>query len=226
MRIVSFNIQHGRGPRGEIDLQALGSYCAGLRADVLGLQEVDVGARRSGYVDQAGFVARATGMTKVFGQAHRLGWRGLYGNALLVRGRVADVDRLALPRLARHEPRAALVARAVLPDCEFSLAVTHLSVDPRESRAQLDAVLAALSARPLPRVVLGDLNLGPDDVADAFAAAGMSMADPAMPTFPAASPRARIDHVAVAGLEVLGVEVPAAGPISDHRPLLVHVVGG
>lgn len=225
MRIVSFNIQHGLGPGGEVHASALATYCAGLRPDVLGLQEVDIGARRSGYVDQAQLIARMTAMTKVFGRARRLGWRGAYGNVLLVRGTVADVEHIVLPKLSRHEPRAAIVARAALADGELSLAVTHLSVDPQESRIQLDAVLAGLSNRPLPRVVLGDLNLQAREVSEAFAAAGMSMADPVEPTFPASAPRARIDHVAVAGLQVLGVQVPAAAPVSDHRPLVVDVAG-
>lgn len=226
MRIVSFNIQHGLGPGGVVDAAALASYCAELRGDVIGLQEVDVGARRSGRVDQAESVALATGMTKVFGRAHRIRLRGSYGNVLLVRGTLADVDPIVLPRMSRHEPRAAIIARAALAEGELSLAVTHLSVDPHESRAQLEAVLAAVSKRPLPRVVLGDLNLRAEDVADAFTAAGLSLVDPVTPTFPAVAPRARIDHVAVAGLKVLGVKVLPAAPVSDHRPLLVEVADG
>lgn len=223
MRIVTFNIQHGRGGDGAVDCPALASYCAGLRADVLGLQEVDVRARRSGGVDQAAAVAGAAAMTKVFGRACRVGVRGAYGNALLVRGAAAAVEEVALPRVARHEPRTAVLAQAHLPGGELSVAVTHLSVDPSESRRQLDAVLRALSERPLPRLLLGDLNLVADDVAAAIAAAGMSLADPTVPSFPAVAPRARIDHIAVAGLDVVSVEVPPAAPVSDHRPVVAEV---
>lgn len=226
MRIVSFNIQHGRTSEGGVDTRALAAYCAGLGADVLGLQEADVGAGRSGRADQPAEVARAAGMTEVFGRVRRIGWRGAYGNALLVRGSVTDVERIVLPRLSRHQPRGAIVARAVLAQGEVSLAVTHLSVEAREGRPQLDAVLEALSRRALPRVLLGDLNLRGGAIAAAIAAADMSLADPTVPTFPASAPRARIDHVAVAGLQVLGVEVPAAPPVSDHRPLVVEVGNG
>lgn len=223
MRIVSFNIRHGLRTEGGVDTSALAAYSAALGADVLGLQEVDAGAGRSGRVDQAAVTADRAGMTAVFGAARRMGWRGAYGNALLVRGALLDVERVALPRLSRHEPRGAVVARALLDEGELSVAVTHLSVDPDESRAQLDAVLAVLSARPLPRVLVGDLNLRVPAIAAAMAGAGLTLADPAEPTFPAGAPRARIDHVAVAGLEVLRVEVPAPAPVSDHRPLVVEV---
>ncbi|MEO7836360.1 MAG: endonuclease/exonuclease/phosphatase family protein [Acidimicrobiales bacterium] len=223
MRIVSFNVQHGRGADAGVHTSALARYCAGLAADVLGLQEVDVGARRSGSVDQAALVAQATGMTHVFGRASRVGARGAYGNALLVRGRVTDVDVISLPRIARHEPRAAVLARAELADGELSVAVTHLSVDPVESRRQLDAVLGALAARPLPRVLLGDLNLTADDVSGVIAGAGLSLTDTTERTFPAVAPRARIDHIAVVGLEILSVEVSAPAPVSDHLALVVQL---
>jgi endonuclease/exonuclease/phosphatase family metal-dependent hydrolase len=223
MRIVTFNIQHGRGAGGGVDTAALARYCAGLHADVLGLQEVDVGARRSGRVDQAVVVAEAAAMTRVFGRACRVGVRGAYGNALLVRGAVADVEEVRLPRVAGNEPRSAIVARAELAGGEASVAVTHLSVHPVESRPQLDAVLRTLCGRPLPRVLLGDLNLAVEHIAEPIAAAGLSLADPTAPTFPAAVPRARIDHIAVAGVEALTVEVPGPAPVSDHRPLVVEL---
>lgn len=223
MRIVSFNIQHGRCPSGKVDSSALATYCAGLRADVLGLQEVDIGLRRSGRIDQSALVARAAGMTKLFGRARRVGLRGSYGNALLVRGTVVDVEEILLPRVSRHEPRGAVVARGVLAEGEVTLAVTHLSVDARESRLQLQSVLSALSSRPGPQVLLGDFNLRAEEMVEGVSAAGLIVADPTSPTFPAAAPRARIDHVAVSGLQLLSVEVPAAAPVSDHRPLIVAV---
>ena len=48
MRIVTFNVQHGRTPLGPVDTAALARYCAELEPDVLALQEVDAGVRRSG----------------------------------------------------------------------------------------------------------------------------------------------------------------------------------
>lgn len=222
MRIVTFNVQHARTPAGRVDSPALADYCAGLGADVLGLQEVDVGVPRSGRCDQADAVARATGMVTAFGAACRVGVIGRFGNALLVRGGLTGVTGTVLPRHGRHERRAALLA-TVDVGRSASVAVTHLSVDAAEAAAQLDAVLDALGRRPPPRVLLGDLNRPGVDVAGTLAARGFTLADPTEPTFPADDPRYRIDHVAVDGLEVLAVEVLAAAPVSDHRALLVEV---
>jgi endonuclease/exonuclease/phosphatase family metal-dependent hydrolase len=191
---------------------------------VLALQEVDRRRARTRFADQAARVARACGMTHAFGAALRHGWGG-YGNALFVRGHLADVAVVDLPRVRPAEPRVAVVARAEVAGVGLSVAVTHLSVRRPESAPQLDATVAAVRRFPGPWLVAGDLNRGPADVEPAFATAGFALADPTLPTFPTVEPRARIDHVAVAGARVGAVDVRAL-PVSDHRALLVEVVVG
>ena len=71
-----------------------------------------------------------------------------------------------------------------------------------------------------PAVLLGDLNLEGAVVGPIAAARGFDLAV-APPTYPAARPTRRIDHVALRGLRLEAVEVPAARA-SDHRPLLVR----
>jgi endonuclease/exonuclease/phosphatase family metal-dependent hydrolase len=222
MRIVSFNIQHARTPDGVVDTAAMARWCAGLGAHVLGLQEVDDRLRRSDRVDQAAAVAEATGLEVVFGPARRVGRRGWYGNALLAAGPIGDVEVVALPRRSwRREPRSAIVAGVTVGGRRLSVAATHLSTAADEAAAQLAAVLGALMVRPAPRVLLGDLNLHPQQVGPALAATGLALADSVAFTFPALAPRARIDHVAVGGLAVTGVSVMDAAPVSDHRALVV-----
>ena len=223
MRIVTFNIQHGRTPDGRVDTAALARFCAGLDADVLALQEVDHRMRRSRRADQAAEVARTAGSPGVFGAARRLGVWARYGNALLARGRLLDVVTVPLPRGVRRERRIALLASVEVGDRAVSVAATHLSTDHGDAAVQLAVVLGALEARPLPRLVLGDLNLRPDRAVPALERAGYSVAPTADATYPAAGPFLRIDHVAVQGLEIERATVLDAAPVSDHRPLLVEV---
>ncbi len=186
---------------------------------MLGLQEVDRWMRRSGWADIARRVGRRTGMARAFCPALRRGWFGRYGNALLVRGDLAAVEAVALP--GGGEPRGALLAEVTAGGLRVSVAVTHLSYRADERDRQLDAVLAALSARPEPRLLLGDLNGTAEDVGPAVEVAGLQLV-PAGPTFPAAAPRKQIDHVAVSGLAVREAAVPDS-PVSDHRPLVVDL---
>ncbi|HEX9968828.1 MAG TPA: endonuclease/exonuclease/phosphatase family protein [Acidimicrobiales bacterium] len=210
MRVVTFNIQHGKGG----DAAALGRACAGLGADVLALQEVDVRVPRSGFVDQVSVVVRATGMQAVFGRTCRVGVVGRYGNALCSRLPMSDVECVRLPRLGRNEVRGVIVARVE----GVTIAATHLSVHPEENVGQLDFVLDVLRSRPRPWVLVGDLNRRPEQL-DAVVAAGLALVDTAAPTFPAHAPDRRIDHIAVTGVEVRTVDVLPQQEVGDHRPL-------
>jgi endonuclease/exonuclease/phosphatase family metal-dependent hydrolase len=114
-----------------------------------------------------------------------------------------------------------VLARVQMGDRAVSVAATHLAVEGDEARRQLALLLEALGRRPRPHLLLGDLNLGPEHVGPAVEAAGMTMVG-GPPTYPASGPRVRIDHVAVAGLDVASVFVPESA-VSDHRPLIVEL---
>jgi endonuclease/exonuclease/phosphatase family metal-dependent hydrolase len=225
LRVATFNIKHGADGDGGVDLARLRAACAGLGADVLAVQEVDRFARRTGWRDEMAVIARATGLQAVFGEAARRRWRR-YGNALLARGPISDVEVIRLPRPSEGEQRVAIVARVTVNGFDLNVGATHLSFRRGEGAPQLQVLLDALAERDGPRVVLGDLNLGPEVVEPALAAAGYQVA-PTGPTFPAAAPRTRIDFVAVAGLEVMSATTPAPG-MSDHLPVVaeVRVPGG
>lgn len=224
LRLATFNVQHGRRPDGQVDVGLLGRVCAALDADVLALQEVDVGGSRSGEVDEGAAVAATTGLAAAFGCCLVRRDGGRYGNALLARGRIEDVEVLALPRVRTDgEDRCAVLARVEVdgPVSVLSVVTCHLSLHPEEAQAQLAATAAALLGRVGPHVLLGDYNLGPSVASAVVGPFGLTLAAGG-PTFPASHPRRRIDHVAVRGLSVEAVVVPAV-PVSDHRPLVVEV---
>lgn len=224
LRIVSFNILHGqRGDgSGTVDHDLLGRSAAGLAADVLALQEVDVGVPRSGRVDQAALVGRATRLHAAFGKAARVGGIGKYGNALLAREAPRDVEVRPLPKAHRnHEPRSMLLAEVA----GVTVAATHLSIHRPEVHDQLDAVVTALVERAAgrPCLLVGDLNLLPEEVAPVVEPAGLQLAPWAQPTFPNPEPRIRIDHVAAGGgIAFRSVDVVPT-PSSDHCALVIQV---
>lgn len=223
IRAATFNVLHGqRGDgSGVVDLDLLVECSAGLGADLLALQEVDVGVARSDRADQPRAVAEATGMDHVFARAITVG-TGRYGNALLARGPISDVEVLRLPRTSRrHEARVAILATVRLAGIAVSVAATHLSIHRPEVHDQLDRVVAALAARPTPAVLLGDLNLLAEEVEPVARAAGLHLVGGGA-TFPADHPRIRIDHVAAAGLG-LGPADVVRTRCSDHRALVVDL---
>ena len=223
LRVATFNIKHGSDGNGRVDLRRLGTACAGLSADVLAVQEVDRFARRTGFRDEMRVIARAPGLEAVFGEAARRRGRS-YGNVLLARGRFRDVEVIKLPRPSAGEQRVAIVARVAVNGIDLAVGATHLSFRRGEGAPQLAVLIDALAERDGPRLLLGDLNLGPEVVEPALAAAGYEVA-PTGSTFPAGAPRTRIDFVAVSGLSVLSASTPAPG-MSDHLPVVAEVRAG
>jgi endonuclease/exonuclease/phosphatase family metal-dependent hydrolase len=230
LRVATFNIRHGADADERVRPIALARACAALDADVLGLQEVERGRRRSWYVDQGRFVGAFLRARHVAGPAiRRSRWRA-YGNSLIARGRVADVDVVDLPRGPDREPRAAIIAGVTVRGLQLSVAVTHLQHRPARLRhlphdapEQLTAVLDALRARPGPRVVLGDCNLQPANARPLFEAAGFTVVEHG-PTYPADAPRLQLDYIAVSGLRVEAAEVRDEAAVSDHRAVVADLV--
>ncbi len=201
----------------------MASAVASLHADMIALQEVDHRVFRSWWADQAGRSARRAGMTARFVPTRRLGPGGLYGHALLVRGRTLDDFVLDLP--GPGEARVALFSRVVIGETEMSVASTHLQNRrkgrPHTAPKQLEAILRELRCRPKPWCVLGDLNLRPDLAVPLLGEAGLAPVESA-PTYPAHAPQLRIDWIALSGLSVAGSQVIDTG-VSDHRALAIDV---
>lgn len=215
MRVVTWNVQTARpNPDGRPDADRMLEHLRQFDADVIALQEVDRGVRRSGGVDQAARAADAVGGRLLFVPTVRHG-TGTYGHALIVvRGDV--VRHRQVPLDGAGEPRVLLVAEVDLDDRRWTIGATHLSTRPRRSVPQLRACLRELTRHPQPRVLVGDLNLSPGEILPWSAAAGFHLVTgPA--TFDTRTERMtqRIDHVLVSGARVVeaGIQVT---DISDH----------
>ncbi len=229
LRIASFNIQGGR-LGGRAELPPLVDACTPLDADILGLQEVDRRQRRSGFADQAGAVASGLQCKMVYGPTHRRIIRGQYGNALIVRGEIIENEVIRLPGSdTKQQLRAAILARVEVQGIALTVAVTHLQHHPKrlhhlpnEAPDQLRALLELLSARPGPRVLIGDFNMQPPRAAPILTAAGYTVADTG-PAYPAEQPRVQLDYIAVDGLVIESASVVDTGTVSDHHAIVATV---
>lgn len=229
VRILTYNIHHGEGNDGRLDLERIGALIQRLAPDVVALQEVDVETTRSRGVDQAARLGELTGMHVAFGKAMDYAG-GRYGEAILSRQPLADVQTLALPFVSGCEPRAVLSARIRLAPngLEFVFFATHLehaNVELRQLQAQALTTLPGI-ATGQPAILAGDLNAVPGSPAMQAVLEHWSdaTADRPEPTCPSDQPKVKIDYVLfrpASGWRVAEAKVVDERVASDHRPLLV-----
>ena len=246
LRVCTFNIHHGVGTDGRLDLGRIADVLAATGATLIGLQEVDRAlSPRSAWVDQAAWLGERLDMEVVHGATidrdPQVGAppgtpRRRYGNALLSAHPVRTWQASRLPGSARLEARGLVDATVDADGTEVRMLVTHLqnrsARERREQAAHLRTVVEGdglpMPPPSRPTILLGDMNAGPDSpemrllatvLVDAWAAVGIGPGR----TFPAGRPIARIDHVLVsADLRPLTADVPDTRA-SDHRPVVVDV---
>lgn len=240
LTVVSFNIHHGAGTDGLVDLARIAQVVRVSGADVVGLQEVDrhFGAR-SDFVDQAAWLARALRMHVVYGANLDLDplapgqQRRQYGTAILSNHPILDWDNTYLPRFADHEQRGLLRARINVRGVPVQVYNTHLQHnDAAERLAQAQAITQLIGTPDDSVVLLGDLNATPaapeirtlvETLVDAWEAAGVGDGY----TYPVEDPHSRIDYVMqsddVVVRTVAVVTTPLAASASDHLPVLAEV---
>lgn len=239
-RVLVFNIHAGKDAAGRDNLGDVAALIQSLEADIVLLQEVDRGTRRSGGVDQLRQLMDATGYAGVFGRTLEYDGGGYGLAALSRRGFSFDQTRPlnVLPAQPRaggsYEPRGALITVAKTGDGGVQAANTHLdaSADDTYRMQEIAQLLLALSGRiPLrtPLVAGGDFNAEPGSPAigrilegglrDAWTECGAGDGL----TYPSSAPVKRIDYLFLADSARCTEARVVETTISDHRPLLVTV---
>ncbi len=152
LTVATFNIHHGEGRDGRIDLTRTASTLAAIDADLVALQELDRGLPRSASVDQVGTLEELTGMVLHFWPTLKHSSGSAYGIALAARVPL-ETKFVELPH-SRGERRGAIVATVH----GLTLIATHLAkADPdRALQTRRLADLAGVATAPV--VIAGDLN--------------------------------------------------------------------
>ncbi len=182
VRVVQWNIEHGNW-YDQVE-RALLHHPELAHADILTLDEVDLGCARAGNRDVAADLARALGLHAAWAPlflettigrdddpltaAGRENEEGLFGIAVLSRWPIGEARLVELPSprqlqfelermIGRH---AALVVEVLRPGAPFVAVAAHLEVHrTREHRtAQVRAIMAALAGEKRPIVLAGDFN--------------------------------------------------------------------
>ncbi len=226
LRVVSYNIRHGRGMDDTVNLPRTAAVLRGLTPDIVGLQEVDELVQRSGRVDEAATLGRALGMEHAFGSFMDY-QGGRYGLAILSRFPIARTFAIDVPK--GNEPRIALVAELRLPGGRSVMAI-NVHFDWVENDAfrfaQASRLTQYLDTLSLPYILLGDFNDEPGSRTLAlFQQRAVEARKPADDhfTFSSTAPTKEIDFIFAAPARAWRVQGarPVTEPMaSDHRPVV------
>lgn len=228
VRVLTYNIHHGEGLDGVVDLPRIAGVIQSERPDLVAVQEVDNQAMRSGGVDQAAELGRLTGMHSVFGKAMDYQGGG-YGQAVLSRWPILESEVFPLGSAPGLEPRILLLTRIRLGEegPVIWFASTHLDHNARDTNrfneaVRLNEILTAKGTDPI--VLAGDFNDTPESRVLAMLLKHWTDASALNPepTIPSRNPRRRIDYILFRPLnrwKAVETRVLPEAVASDHRPV-------
>lgn len=200
---MTFNIRHGVGCDGCLNLRRIERVIRQEQPDLVGLNEVDIHFhRRSGYQDQMKELALNLGMEGYFAPAFQRKLLrkpvGQYGNGMLVKHEVLEIEKIRFPGYG-DEPRSLLALRLCTEGREFMAVVTHIGLSPWIRRIQFNHLMALYHQYNGPMIVTGDWNVKPSHpriaslssfLTDVQSAGGSHEG-----TYPCSKPKRRIDYI-------------------------------
>jgi endonuclease/exonuclease/phosphatase family metal-dependent hydrolase len=231
VRVMTYNIHVGVGIDKRLDLQRIADVINQEHPDLVGLQEVDRGVKRTQGVDEIAELARLTRMEYAF--AHNLDYQeGQYGVAILSRFPILKTDHRMYLNKREAERRGMIRIEVKSGGHDLSFATTHLDYQYEDGRIfEAGQLVDFLKGQYGPTILVGDFNVDPAGdsyklVAAYFRDAWLDnkVKEPGH-TYPADRPNKRIDYIFYKTNS--GVSAKKAWTIntqaSDHVPVVADL---
>jgi endonuclease/exonuclease/phosphatase family metal-dependent hydrolase len=230
-RVMTYNIHHGEGLDGKVDLKRIADLIKHEQADIVALQEVDKGVERTARRDLPAELSALTGMSCVFSNNfHYQG--GEYGNAVLTRFPVQNWTNTHYTMIRPGEQRGILQVVLKVQGRELVFMNTHIDYRGDDSErwsnaGEIQQLIQPYRGRPM--ILCGDFNDTPgsrtcrklgESFKDTWAAVGAGDGF----SIPAEKPHKRIDYIWI-GSDGAIVPLKAWVPeslASDHRPVVAE----
>jgi len=231
LRVMTYNIHVGVGMDKKLDLQRIAGVINREQPDLVGLQEVDRGVKRTEGKDEMAELAAMTRMNFAF--APNLDYQGgKYGVAILSRLPIKSILHLMFENKREAERRGMLKVEVDVHGTTVHFVTTHLDYQFEDGRLfEAEQLLENLERVAGPLIVVADLNDTPtgsayklmrtlfDDAWITSRAKGDGF------SYPADKPVKRIDHVFYrtgAGVRAKKAWVPET-LASDHVPVVATI---
>jgi endonuclease/exonuclease/phosphatase family metal-dependent hydrolase len=231
LRVMTYNIHVGVGMDKKLDLQRIADVINREHPDLVGLQEVDRGVKRTETRDEIAELAKMTNMQFAF--AHNLDFQGgQYGVGILSRFPIGAIDHRKFENRREAERRGMIRTEVIFEGRTINFVTTHLDYQFDDGRLfEAEQLLAFLHDVKGPLIVVGDFNDEPSGktyklMSQSFDDAWIrSRAKGTGLTYPADMPVKRIDYVFTRQSD--RVKAKKAWVVntlaSDHLPLVVDL---
>jgi endonuclease/exonuclease/phosphatase family metal-dependent hydrolase len=231
LRVMTYNIHVGIGMDKKLDLQRIADDINREQPDLVGLQEVDRGVKRTEGKDEIAELAKLTRMD--FSFAPNLDYQGgLYGVAILSRHLIQHSEHQKYENKRETERRGLLRVEIDFEGRRVNFVTTHLDYQFEDGRLfETEQLLRMLEGVTGPLIVAGDFNDEPvgsayklmstkfDDAWPRSKAKGAGL------TFPADKPVKRIDYIFCRSSDRLRVKKAwvVNTLASDHLPVVAEL---
>jgi endonuclease/exonuclease/phosphatase family metal-dependent hydrolase len=168
LKVMTFNIHHGKGVDGKTSLKRIIGEISKAEADIVALQEVDRFQSRSFFRDQIAIIAKSLGMFFSYAPSVNFGFCQ-YGNAILSKWPIESKSICYMN--GGIERRSILIVNIKVKEQsdpnqkENKLIVvnTHLGVRVQEQEWQMPILCHEIAKLAKPALVLGDFNMEPSN---------------------------------------------------------------
>ncbi len=231
IKLMSYNTQHCLNfVTREIDFDIMANTIRKCGADIVALQEIRGEGPHPEYQQQAEILAEKLGFYSYFAEAIKFDGINPYGNALISRYPILDVETIMVPDPdpktgdLYYETRCLLKAKIDVGQ-GLTVCATHFGLNVDEQKNAINTVLENIE--PENCVLMGDLNVTPDnklllpirerlfDTAEKFEKECFS--------FPSNNPVRKIDYIFTSrDITVVDADIPQIVS-SDHCPHLATI---
>jgi len=159
-RVMVWNIHNAIGVDDVFDLERITSDIKKNDPDIIGLNEVDLGALKTSFVDIPSYISHKLGMYYFYGFT----FYKHYGNLLLSKYPIKQAEIIKLPLIVGDaEPRSLIKATIEINSQDWTFYITHLSTKREDRLAQVPFIVNKINEQEdFNKIIwLGDFNLEP-----------------------------------------------------------------
>lgn len=163
LKIITFNIAHGKGMDGKVDIARQAELIKKYQPDIVFLQEIDMYTKRAGEVNQIREFSKQLGLLYCSMESNITLEEGYYGDGIISRFPITFSTNYLMPLTdINHEQRGILCNRISFGTTKINLFSVHLSTYEDErilAAKEINRILRKIDKTEL-IIMGGDFNVG------------------------------------------------------------------